>query len=393
MISIRECVSDVDLIRDEHVTFVNSYTERVIGFYLDVFKYLKKLEDTKGKGKTKIKINRDIKEIKNKNKSGDYKDLLKAFLNKGCALSKEDKAYQIKYRDNWIDSSINLTDVISRLENLKINSKKILEFNFDGNSLAIQRSYKLLQLFHTDISFLLGKIFDYDGWFSLLDNHKSWGPYQLTKKLNLNSCPYCNRQYTFTVINLKGGKVARPELDHFLPQSKHPLLALSFYNLIPSCHVCNSSVKGSADTKYETHLNPYEKNDKHSLMRFTYVPQTYEGAVGLTEEVDVELKYNGDSADTITKAKVEGNIDLFCLNDLYKNHSDNVQEIIRKREVSGDKYIEIMQKTFTDFPIKIEDAYRLAYGNYYLEKDFSRRALSKLTKDIAIELDTLIEYK
>lgn len=34
------------------------------------------------------------------------------------------------------------------------------------------------------------------------------------------------------------------EIDHFRPQSKFPLLALDFYNLYWSCHVCNR-VKGS----------------------------------------------------------------------------------------------------------------------------------------------------
>ena len=53
------------------------------------------------------------------------------------------------------------------------------------------------------------------------------------KELNIRTCPYCNRHYTFTLN--KGAKAA-PEFDHFYDKADHPLLAVSFYNLVPSCH-------------------------------------------------------------------------------------------------------------------------------------------------------------
>lgn len=31
----------------------------------------------------------------------------------------------------------------------------------------------------------------------------------------------------------------RPQIDHFFPQSRFPMFALSFYNMIPACQVCN----------------------------------------------------------------------------------------------------------------------------------------------------------
>lgn len=60
-------------------------------------------------------------------------------------------------------------------------------------------------------------------------------------ELNIRTCPYCNRQYTFTIDN-KHTKTA-PEYDHFYDKAHYPLLAVSFYNLIPSCHTCNH-IKG-----------------------------------------------------------------------------------------------------------------------------------------------------
>ena len=43
------------------------------------------------------------------------------------------------------------------------------------------------------------------------------------RKLNIRTCPYCNRHYTFT-LSKKNTKVS-PEYDHFYDKSSHPLLA------------------------------------------------------------------------------------------------------------------------------------------------------------------------
>lgn len=58
----------------------------------------------------------------------------------------------------------------------------------------------------------------------------------LADSLQVTVCPYCNRHYTFTVDST--WKI-RPQFDHFYPKSAYPYLALSFYNLIPCCPVCN----------------------------------------------------------------------------------------------------------------------------------------------------------
>jgi len=124
-------------------------------------------------------------------------------------------------------------------------------------------------------------------------------------------------------------------------------------------------------------------------MRFSYIPKSYEASVGLSEDLKMCLTYSGDNASTDLKAKVEGNIDLFGLVEIYQNHTDVVQEIIFKRKVSNDRYIDTLQRTFIGFPLSTEDAYRLAFGNYYDEKEFHKRPLAKLVKDIAIEMKIL----
>lgn len=56
--------------------------------------------------------------------------------------------------------------------------------------------------------------------------------------------------YTKTVFDEEGEKITRPTFDHWFAKDDHPLLALSFYNLIPSCNICNSSVKGKKEIEF-----------------------------------------------------------------------------------------------------------------------------------------------
>jgi hypothetical protein len=185
--------------------------------------------------------------------------------------------------------------------------------------------------------------------------------------------------------------MGRPDFDHFIPKSTDPLLALSFFNLVPSCKECNGpSIKSNKPVSYLSHLNPYEDNSLNGLMRFSYHPRTYEASIGDDEDLEIYLEYSGDGSNTALKNKIEGNISLFCLADIYKHHSDTVQEIIKLRHMSSDRHIEILQSTYNGFNLSKEEAYRLAYGNYYVEEEFHKRPLSKLTKDIAIEMQSLI---
>ena len=74
--------------------------------------------------------------------------------------------------------------------------------------------------------------------------------YWLSKQIDSNTCVYCNRQYAFTIEKGTGRnkdeRLARPAFDHWFDKGSNPLMSLSLCNLIPSCTICNSSVKGSS---------------------------------------------------------------------------------------------------------------------------------------------------
>lgn len=79
--------------------------------------------------------------------------------------------------------------------------------------------------------------------------------YEFIKNIGLDSCPYCNRSYIYT---LDRNRDIKPEIDHFYPKGLYPILALSYYNLIPSCPTCNGLGAKSSQDSYLLNLkNPY----------------------------------------------------------------------------------------------------------------------------------------
>ncbi|WP_395407894.1 hypothetical protein ACHMW6_15085 [Pseudoduganella sp. UC29_106] len=76
------------------------------------------------------------------------------------------------------------------------------------------------------------------------------------------TCPYCNYNKLDLVPNL-GTKavdddtVAYLDMDHFFSKARNPFFAISFFNLIPSCHSCNSTDKGVKVFSIESQIHPY----------------------------------------------------------------------------------------------------------------------------------------
>ncbi|AFC25630.1 HNH endonuclease [Saprospira grandis] len=224
----------------------------------------------------------------------------------------------------------------------------------------------------------LKRIFSYDDY--------KWGAYKLAKALKVDSCCYCNRQYTFTLGTDKE-KVSRPQFDHFFPKSRYPYLALSFYNLIPSCSVCNSGLKGDVDMTLEDNVHPYKEGfeDSHS---FASLPSCYEDLMGLpsTGEQQLELYFRSFVNESKFEHRVRQNIHLFKLRELYSEHRDFVQELLRLRAISSGAYFKNLMEQYDGLFQSEEEFYRLVFGNYYATEDLLKRPLAKLRRDILEEL-------
>ena len=219
----------------------------------------------------------------------------------------------------------------------------------------------------------IGEIFNYSDFTT---KNEKYDAYHLAEKLDIPTCPYCNRMYTKTVMGEAGEKIIRPEFDHWFPKSQYPLLALSFYNLIPSCHICNSNLKGKIKPDLKYHFHPYNPiNNFHPI--FSYELKDY-------DSYKIKIGFRGEFDD---KGKFEESLKIFELENIYQAHEDEVKDLIKIRQAYSDKYIDILNNSLEKkIHLSKEEVYRLAFGVHYEEDKFDRRPLSKLKKDILTEL-------
>jgi hypothetical protein len=202
--------------------------------------------------------------------------------------------------------------------------------------------------------------------FVLYDN-----AYYLVEELDITVCPYCNRNYVHNVIPNGKNMLRTCELDHFYPKSKYPLLALSFYNLIPSCKTCNQTFKKEKLISY----NPYT-----SLKDFQFRLKI--------ENSKFYYDKSGLKIDFSEAKQILGkNFTELCIEELYNQHKDIALELIQKSQTYNESYIdELFNKYEGTLFRSREDVLRLALGNFVETEDFEKRPLAKFTHDIAEEL-------
>ncbi|MBC74226.1 MAG: hypothetical protein CMH47_18555 [Muricauda sp.] len=200
--------------------------------------------------------------------------------------------------------------------------------------------------------------------------------YRLAEWLDIHTCTYCNRQYIFVVRKSNGLKGIVPQFDHWFSKSDYPILALSFYNLIPSCGICNSSIKSDARLTLNDHLHPYVDIDISDTFKFSYL------AISPTEYEIICRRssiYNVKSRNTL--AAMETKL-------LYKGHSNKeLQDLIDLRYKYSDNYLNILlNKTFANLNITKSDRYRMVFGIEIDKENYHKRPFSKFKKDILDEL-------
>jgi hypothetical protein len=238
---------------------------------------------------------------------------------------------------------------------------------------------------------ILIEIFDY-GEFSDF-------AYDLAGDIGVHCCPYCNRGFIKEVkIRRKNGKSGiRPTFDHFLSKSDFPMFALSFYNLIPSCYHCNSSLKHTAQTSCDTHLHPYIDGFGKDV-RFSAKLIDLNKNLSDPSNIKVEIKSYG-TLTTEKKRQIfggsndEGNINLFGLDEIYQMHRDVAGELIMRTQRFNSAYAATLQSMFGDLKTNKEEFYRFYFGSYLNENDFHKRPLAKMTRDIVSqELPSEFDY-
>ncbi|MDP8200834.1 MAG: hypothetical protein P9M11_01690 [Candidatus Tenebribacter burtonii] len=235
---------------------------------------------------------------------------------------------------------------------------------------------------------LIDEILNYTSFSSKATNSTKWDAYKLAEAVNVSVCPYCNRLYTNTVTKDEK-KIVRPDFDHFFPKSLYPLFQMSFYNLIPSCTICNSRLKGNR------HVNPNElHNYVHPYLsgfgedgRFTYKDIAKDKTHAISSKWNLRIEITNKKKQKLDdcKLQIKNNCAMFKIEEIYQMHTDVVADMIDRCHKYNDIYVDFL-KSFDSLGLSKSEIYKIAFGNYYNSKDFQKRPLSKLTRDIYDEL-------
>lgn len=196
----------------------------------------------------------------------------------------------------------------------------------------------------------------------------------LLRTLNVQVCPYCNRQYITSYEPSEDkranvDKISTADLDHFYPKSKFQLFSLSLYNFVPSCQICNSRMK--LDKPIEI-LYPYNDFfDKDVRFEIIANDKNEQGKVLLDllygkndtlQKDKYNIKINVSRINNSKRKRyIKGSIEMFQLEQIYQSHKDIAAEIIRTQAIyENEIYNTIINMLFNkDAPIKRNNKDRL----------------------------------
>ena len=228
--------------------------------------------------------------------------------------------------------------------------------------------------------------------------------YSLIRKLHVEVCPYCNRIYTKTLPSQeetseeKIFRTTRAEIDHYYPRSQFPYFGLSLFNMIPSCHICNSNKRVEKEVVY-----PYDEDFGNKVK---FVPEIKEGGNALgffrgeSDKFRVELQLlNEKELEYDYKQRVIKSKKHFRLEELYNEHKSEIQDILRNAYYFNEEYINTavipliikirskLKKTELDKVGLQEEARNMLFFNRLRQSEWEMRPLAKLTADICDWID------
>lgn len=275
------------------------------------------------------------------------------------------KSSKINELDNWCDKNLDMKKLIKTKYNHEVKSfEKIVTADLD--TLKNIRDY--ISLNKVSMNSELKKYILNTMYKINIDR------INFINVLGVSVCPYCNRNY----IN-SNTKTTNCQFDHFINKSKYPILAVSFYNLVPVCPSCNH-IKSTEDFSY----SPYDDSiTTDEMITFSYL---IKGINYLVDNSQLEVVLNAGCNDML-----KDNIRILGLNHLYQIHSDVVQELIKKKEIYTNEYIEQLNGKFEVLFKSKEEIERLITGAYTSPDDYGKRPLSKMITDISKELELIKE--
>lgn len=284
------------------------------------------------------------------------------------------------------------------------------------------------------------KIFRYDALKYEKKCQEESTAYWLQRQLEVKVCPYCNRMYTTTLF---GEHRIRPDFDHFYPQSKYPYLAVSLFNLIPSCSMCNRKKSNKAEVfteekgeNFSSIIYPYDESFDEPQRRISFrvisskkevmmgqsnefvielQPKDYSDKLefhntgGILAKTDIETRFEHKSKLSLTKEdadvtkgesqfwnRAKGSINLLLIENFYNEHKEEIMALLRNHYQYNQDSIELIMKTLVRarYPAASKQEIKsFARGMLYFAfldyEEWGNSPLNKLKRDILEQLDEI----
>lgn len=198
----------------------------------------------------------------------------------------------------------------------------------------------------------------------------------LSSKMENFACPYCNESHIYTFNYEHNNKILRRtfDWDHVFPSSIYPFLAISFFNLVPSCKVCNF-IKLNQRAEY---FNPHTAFNVDDAYKFDIEPINS----GFISNSDA-LKLNIIFKKSLYTDKLKQTISVIGLLERFRCHKDLIKDILNKKRMYSDSYL---------FRLRNQIIYMQGTSHHELKKtlfstnfnplEYYKRPFSKLTADI-----------
>ena len=196
---------------------------------------------------------------------------------------------------------------------------------------------------------------------------------EIHQEMGLKTCVYCNAIPTMS----NNGEVFY-QMDHYLPQSLYPFLGTCFYNLQPSCGVCNDH-KNTQDCDFGLYVNS-EQHEELSPFRFVPKIESLDGPYPKCEEI----QFRGKGANVTRESQAHE--EMFHINNLYAGYKDEVSALYADAYKMNPTMIAANAKCW-GIPATKKDVLAYMSGHLSLEeKDVHQKTLTKLKQDTIKQL-------
>ncbi|ELY2764508.1 hypothetical protein SMY29_004396 [Cronobacter sakazakii] len=157
------------------------------------------------------------------------------------------------------------------------------------------------------------------------------------------------------------------DLDHFYLKSQYPFLALSFFNLVPCCGICNSRIRGTKEFDHTTHINPYEDSfDTHYKFEFNEIEIVAATVIGTAHIKSLDIVRHPNSTRTTDKTAAD-----FQLIARYREYTSDLdlflENIINNRDRSLSEIEATLYKQSEKLPKNRNEIPYYSKGKFYLD--------------------------